>query len=176
MTQRLAQRGVISFPAALENFVIAVHRLSTALGESKGLAQSGIGISEWAILKVLGDQKEYQQHVLRKSGVSRQRIRKLLQELETKRIVTISQSDGDDRRQRIIAATPRALECRRNALAGLAELISQLDSRGRGTHDLARLAKRLQSFASLSERISKALRRDAKRPDDDWPETKTLSR
>jgi DNA-binding MarR family transcriptional regulator len=169
-SQMVGSKGKLE--SALEDFIIGVHRLSTALAESKVLTESGFGISEWAVLKALGDQKEFQQNILRKSGVSRQRIRKLLFELETRQMVTLSQSEGSDRRHRIIAATPHAMEIRRNAAAAFANLISLPDAQHRSiARDPEKLAKRLEAFAVLADRISRIIRQSSRRSDDDdWPE------
>ena len=80
------RRAPESAEVEIENFLLCLHRVSNALADSNILAKYSIGISEWAVLNTLDGGKEFNlQQIVRQAGVSRQRIRMILRELETKR-------------------------------------------------------------------------------------------
>jgi DNA-binding MarR family transcriptional regulator len=93
----------------LERILLNAHRIAVSLGELGVFRNAEISVAEWVILKTLAGRKSVQIRELSlASGVSRQRFRKIVSELEEKGLVTTDQSGGEDRRIREISATARA--------------------------------------------------------------------
>jgi DNA-binding MarR family transcriptional regulator len=93
---------------ALESMLINAHRVATTLGELSIFRDTELSVAEWALLKSLGDRQNVP---LRKistlAGVSRQRLRKVVSDLEVKSLVSTSRAKTD-KRTRMISATPLA--------------------------------------------------------------------
>jgi DNA-binding MarR family transcriptional regulator len=139
---------------ALEGFLISAHKLANAFGESSILGRQSITVGEWAVLDALCTSGELSlREVISASGVSRQRINKLLGSLEAKRLVTVQQTEEGDRRRRRVAPTNKAARVREEVLSDFRKLLGAL-----GTPGQEGLNRRLVGLARLSNRLIRALK------------------
>jgi DNA-binding MarR family transcriptional regulator len=146
--------------SVLAKYLLSVHRLENSLNESLFLRRHGIAIGEWAVLAVLyPDMQLYLNEVVRRSGVSRQRINKVLRDLASKRLVTVRQIQNGDKRRRIVLATSRARRLQQTMNIHLAELVEA--SVGLKLH-ISTLRK-FVSVTRFSNRMSGVIQRQAKK-------------
>jgi DNA-binding MarR family transcriptional regulator len=154
-----------SVEIAFEKYLLSLHRLSTALGDSNVLAKNSVGVSEWAVLSVLAHDNQLNlKQVVRQAGVSRQRIRKVLQELQAKKLVTVSQFLEGDKRQRVVSETPKAARVRRAILAELRQVANDLAGSGAG--DL--MTQRFAAASRLADRVVRMLKPRHKTAEEFW--------
>jgi len=136
----------------LERILLNVHRIAVSLSEVGIFKGAQISVAEWVVLKMLAGRKNVQIRELSiASGMSRQRFRKIVSELEEKGFVTTDQSGGEDRRIREISAS-----------GGADQALSAVSSNLRSLfhNDLVQTRKRLFLGAENSlERIAKVTRR-----------------
>ena len=152
----------------IENFLLCLHRVSNALADSNILAKYSIGISEWAVLNTLDGGKEFNlQQIVRQAGVSRQRIRMILRELETKRLVTVSQVTKGDKRQRIVTGTVRGADMRQSILADLRELANSIANQV-PTIERTKLLQRFVLASRVADRVTRSLRSAQKKSGQFW--------
>jgi len=142
----------ISPAAAFEDLLLKAHRLASVLSDSDVFAANSIGVSEWAVLKAIGDGEVPLTHVLRSTGLSRQRIRTVLTDLESKGLATVQKPAEGDKRKRTLIATPRAADVLSAISKGLEERGGKLKRKGE------KGSKRFASAARLSEKVAKAIR------------------
>ena len=140
--------------AALEGFLTSAHKLANAFGESSILAKQSITIGEWAVLDALCTSGELSlREVISASGVSRQRINKLLGSLEGKKLVTVQQTEEGDRRRRTVAPTSKAVRVREEILSEFRRLLPALGKPGQEG-----LNRRLVALTRLSNRLIRTLK------------------
>ena len=139
---------------ALEGLLINAHRVATTLGELGIFRDSEVSVAEWAVLKSLGDRQNVPlKEVSRAAGVSRQRFRKLVSELEAKGLVSTSRAKADDKRTRMISATPMAAK----ALSLISQKMQSLfPETGKGNR-----SRSLVGAAHAMERVTRAMRRSS---------------
>jgi len=125
----------------LEEYLLSLHRLASALAESSIFAESGLGLAEWVILRELDSSPVPMATLIRRTRVSRQRVRVLLKELKTKGLIAIVQGSEGDRRERAVVASPAAVAALRT-IAGRLDLMS-VSGGARGVSRLTRLNLRL---------------------------------
>jgi DNA-binding MarR family transcriptional regulator len=124
----VADRGIVRAPAdlaavgrrgpaptdlneAFEFMLLSAHRIAVSLGELGVFQNTKLSVAEWAILKALGNRQNVPiKEIVAASGISRQRLRKLISELEAKGAVLTNRSDAEDKRARTISATPVAAQ------------------------------------------------------------------
>jgi DNA-binding MarR family transcriptional regulator len=151
---RRADRGLPADPKeALEQMLLNAHRLAVALGDLGVFRHSELSVAEWAIMKVLdGRQDVPLKQISASSAVSRQRLRKLVSELEQKGLVVAGKSTGDDKRVRMISATPTAAQVLSLISRQMQELIPEAAKSGR--HRSLGLAARSM------EQVARTIRRN----------------
>jgi DNA-binding MarR family transcriptional regulator len=135
----------------LEKILLNAHRIAVSLSELGVFKNAEISVAEWAVLKALAGRKNVQIRELSiASGVSRQRFRKIVSELEERGLVTTDQSGGEDRRIREISATARS-----------EQVLSSISSNLRGLfhEDLVRRKRSFLGVEHSLERIAKVTRR-----------------
>jgi len=171
--RRSPHPSVKSPEGELERLLLSLHRLSNALGESGVLAKNTIGVSEWAVLSVLdGGEPLHLKQIVRQTGVSRQRIRKVLQELEEKKLVTVGQIPDGDRRQRVVAGTSEGARVRQAILADLRVLAENLATSP--VNDIPRrLIQHFRMASQLADRIVRILKPAQKKAEEFWTVSET---
>lgn len=109
---RKADKGTPMDPKeALEQMLLTAHRLAISLGDLGVFRHSEISVAEWAVLKVLNGRQDIPiKQISVSSGISRQRLHRLLSELEQKGLVVTEKSTAEDKRVRMISATPTATQ------------------------------------------------------------------
>jgi DNA-binding MarR family transcriptional regulator len=136
----------------LEKILLNAHRIAVSLSELGVFKNAEVSVAEWAVLKALAGRKNVQIRELSlASGVSRQRFRKIVSELEERGLVTTDQSGGEDRRIREISATARS-----------DQVLSAISSNLRGLFHENLVQRRKRSFLGVEhslERIAKVTRR-----------------
>lgn len=96
---------------AFEHVLLSAHRIAVSLSELGVFQNTNLSVAEWAILKALGNRQNVPvKEIVAASGISRQRLRKLISELEAKGAVLTNRSDAEDKRARTISATPIAVQ------------------------------------------------------------------
>lgn len=176
---RVNRRAVVESPeVGLEELLLNMHRLSNMFADSELLKNNELTISEWAIVNVLDKDRTLNlRDVVRRSGVSRQRIRKVLHELEAKNLVTISAAHEGDKRQRIVAATSKCAAARQAMLASLRNLLGNTTLTTNKGGDGRRLGRRLSSAARVAKQIARSLKskreRAAEEAEEFWTADKT---
>jgi DNA-binding MarR family transcriptional regulator len=146
----------------LERLFLNVHRLSNALNESGVLTMHRLGVGEWAVLGAVSEGDTVQlKDVVKQSGVSRQRIRKILQELELRGLVRITPVQKGDKRQRMVAGTDQGRALRSAILVDILRLLPAIAGE---TADESRLLRQVSSASRLCVRIERALAMTRKRP------------
>lgn len=118
---------------AFEGMLISAHRIAVMLSEASVFRDSGLSVAEWAVLKQLGDRQDVPvKEVTAAAGVSRQRFRKVVSELESKGLVVSGRAQSEDKRERKISATPTAAEVLSLVSKQLQDLIPETDKPRRG--------------------------------------------
>jgi DNA-binding MarR family transcriptional regulator len=144
------------------DLLLAAHRLSNALADNGVFRSNEISVSEWAVLSALQKRREmHLRDIVRESGVSRQRINKVLRELDAKDLVTVGQTADGDKRRRVVALTGKAARTCSEIRTGLDALLDE----ALGTTTLAKrrgVLRRLAIAARLVERFGKTLKSQAK--------------
>lgn len=107
----------------LEDFLLSLLRLASALNESAIFSDHGIGPAEWSMLTDIGATPVRLAELSRRMRLSRQRVRVLIKELQGKGLLQVAGSTDGDRRSRTISATPRATE----VLQAIAAKLESLD-------------------------------------------------
>ena len=127
----------------LEDFLLTFLRLASVLNESAIFSDHGIGSAEWAMLTEIGGTPVRLTELSRRMRLSRQRVRILIKELQSKGLLHVAESTEGDRRSRTISATPRAAGVLQAINAKLKSL--DLPAKGKGlpratkfTHSLLR--------------------------------------
>jgi DNA-binding MarR family transcriptional regulator len=150
----------------VEDFLLALLRLASALNGSAMFSQHGLGLAEWAMLKELGTTPSPLADLSRRTRLSRQRVRILIKELEKKGFVVVAGMTNGDRRGRTIAATEQAI----GALTAVAALLNALDlpAKGRGIpravlltrHLLRSLRRTRKQMAAADATLAARIRHD----------------
>jgi hypothetical protein len=130
----------------LEEYLLSLHRLASVLAESNIFQENGIGLAEWVILQEVGPTPMPMTSLIRRTGLSRQRVRILLRELRAKKMVMIIDGTAGDRRARSVVASPAATK----ALGAVAERLGLVDVPG--------TAKGLPRATTLNLRLMRGLR------------------
>jgi DNA-binding MarR family transcriptional regulator len=152
---------------AFEGMLIAAHRAAVALGEIGVFQQGDLSVAEWALLKQLdGRQDVPLRQITAAAGVSRQRFRRLVLELETKGFVTTGRAVGNDRRARTVSATPMAAEVLSLVSEQMQDLIVETDKPRDGRQFVTAGRALDRTVKSIRRRwVRKPRRRDASRAD-----------
>jgi DNA-binding MarR family transcriptional regulator len=163
MTDTQAVRASLASPQSprleLEEFLLTAHRLANALNDSNILRKHGITVGEWSILNALSARKQLPlQNIVHISGVSRQRINKVLRDLEGKKLVFVGQTENGDRRRRIVGETAKAARVRQAILEDLDQLLTALIAQSPHEQDRSRFAHRFGAMARLANRIARTLK------------------
>lgn len=150
--QRKARRkALIDSKEAIEEVLLGAHRIAVSLGEIRAFRDANVSIAEWAILRAVGDRKGVPlREIGAAAGTSRQRIRKVLSDLQEKNLVTIGKPEGADRRLRTISSTP-------NTARVLASVSQQMQALLAGAQD--KHNRRIAAAARTLDRLSKQVRR-----------------
>lgn len=155
----------------LEMIVLHAYRAAISLIDSDVFEKGGLSAAEWAIVKALANRQDVQmREIVAASGISRQRLRKLLIELEQKGAVTTNRSETLDKRARLISSTPAASVL----LAGISErfavLLAGADSHTseRGLAITARSVRRIADAIRLNS-TNRRLARSGRGPADGPP-------
>lgn len=114
----------------LEDFLLTLLRLASVLNESAIFSDHGIGLAEWAMLTEIGATPVRLAELSRRMRLSRQRVRILIKELQSKGLLHVAEVTEGDRRSRTIAATPHAAEVLQAITAKLNAL--DLPAKGKG--------------------------------------------
>jgi DNA-binding MarR family transcriptional regulator len=145
---------------AFRDLLLTLHRLSNALADADAFKNHELSISEWVVLDMLEEQGPIKvRDLVRHTGVSRQRVRKVLTELESKRMVEVRQFDEGDRRKRLVRATPKAKTAYEKVRKDLEEILSSMRRDKSGAKTAARLAIRLDGASRLSKQLLRSLGR-----------------
>jgi DNA-binding MarR family transcriptional regulator len=134
---------------AVEIMLLNAHRVAVIMTDSGVFQESKLSLAEWAILKAIDGRQDLPLRKLQAAGgVSRQRMRKVLAELEAKRLVAVRQSDSNDKRSRSISATPAAASTLAAVSEGLQKLLpdSIKERRGRAFAGAAGAMEQLAGF------------------------------
>jgi DNA-binding MarR family transcriptional regulator len=136
--------------------LLAAHRVAVAMSDMSVFQEGELSLAEWAILRSLrGRQGVPLKEIAQTSGVSRQRIRKLVSELEAKGLVSTSRSKAADKRVRLISAAPLAASVLSSVSAQIQALLPESGKAGR--------ARPLSAAARQLHRTAKAARRTLKK-------------
>jgi DNA-binding MarR family transcriptional regulator len=104
---RRKNRPSVEPTEALESMLVNAHRIAITLSDLTIFQE--ISVAEWALLKSLGDRQRVPlKEISAAAGLSRQRLRKLVIELQRKGLVSTERAEGDDKRLKTISATPLA--------------------------------------------------------------------
>jgi len=136
---------------AMEDLLVNAHRMAVSLGELSVFQEHNLSVAEWAILRSIRNRQDVPlKEVAAAAGVSRQRIRKLVSELQAKGLVTVNQSDSQDKRTRSLSPTPAA--------ATIVAAVSQ-QMQGLIRTSGAKQTRKLAGTARSVERLAKAMQR-----------------
>ncbi|MPZ57862.1 MAG: MarR family transcriptional regulator [Rhizobiales bacterium] len=137
---------------ALEDALLSAHRIAVAIGEINAFRDANVSLAEWGILRTIGARKDVSlKEVSVAAGVSRQRVRKVLSDLQAKDLVTMGKSEGTDKRMRTISATPATARVLASVSQQMHGLLSQT---GQGQQ-----SRRLAGAARSLNRLAKHVRR-----------------
>jgi DNA-binding MarR family transcriptional regulator len=167
--RRRRERGEALDPKeALETLLVQVHRLATTLSDADPFKSGNPGVAEWVILKAInGRQKVPLREIHFKAGLSRQRMRKVIAELEGKNFLAVDKSESNDKRARLVSATPQGINMLASISASLQGRFGEAVSGKRG-QGLVRSARTLeQLLRALRPRKSANARGEAVEEDDD---------
>jgi DNA-binding MarR family transcriptional regulator len=143
--------AAVSPQEALEAMLLNAHRVAVTLGDFS-IFQGELSVAEWAILKSLNNRQNVPlKEIATVAGVSRQRIRKLVSELEMKGLVATSKAEAQDKRARIISATPLAAKVLSLVSEQMKDLLPE-EGKSKGGRPFAGAARAL-------ERVAKVMRR-----------------
>lgn len=139
-------------PAKVDDFVLGLHRVSTMLADADVFSKHGVTVGEWATLKAMGDKPEVSlREVTKGAGVSRQRMRTLLTDLEKKGFIKTGRSGDSDKRTRAITVLPKRTEVV-NAIS------TELDGIAAKVPQLKSSSKRLVGVLRVVAKLGKQLR------------------
>jgi DNA-binding MarR family transcriptional regulator len=141
---------------AIEDLLVSAHRMAVSLGELSVFEEHNLSVAEWAILRSIRKRQDVPlKEVGGAAGVSRQRIRKLVSELQTKGLVTVGQTDSQDKRTRSLSPTPAA----ETMVAAVSLQMQGLIP----TAGQSKLTRKLAGTARSVERLAKAMQRSMAR-------------
>jgi len=167
--RRRGNTAPINAKEALEDVLLSAHRIAVSMGEINAFRDANVSIAEWAILRTIGNRKDVSlREIGVATGVSRQRIRKLLSDLQSKDLVTMGRSEGADKRARTISATAGAAR----VLAAVSQQMQGLlpDGQSKQNHRLAVAARTLDRLAKHVRRSLAPARPRRKKADSDLDE------
>ena len=149
--RRRDRAAPINAKEALEDVLLSAHRIAVSMGEINAFRDASVSIAEWAILRTIGDRKNVSlREIGVAAGVSRQRIRKVLSDLQAKGLVTMGRSEEADKRARTISATPGTAR----VLAAVSQQMQGLLPDGQSKQN-----RRLAVAARTLDRLAKHVRR-----------------
>jgi DNA-binding MarR family transcriptional regulator len=138
---------------ALEQMLLNAHRLAVSLGDLGVFRHSEVSVAEWAIMKLLDGREDVPiKQISASSGVSRQRLRKIISELESKGLVVAGKSSAEDKRVHTISATPTATRVLSVISRQMQELVPKTAKSGR--------RRSLGVAARSMEQVGRAIRRN----------------
>ena len=161
------ERDVQRFSNVALHHISQLHELFTAKVISEHeraiaairIAEHEIGVGEWAVLKSFGNEKSLPlREILRQTGLSRQRIRMLLVDLQRKQFLSVAQSAEGDKRVREVTATPKAAK----AVSSISKELKRLGMEVGGETALKSFAR----ASKLSRRLIRTMKLNARRRDD----------
>ena len=163
---RKADKGTPMDPKeALEQMLLNAHRLAISLGDLGVFRHSEISVAEWTILKVLNGRRDVPiKQISVSSGISRQRLHRLITELEQKGLVVTEKSTAEDKRVRMISATPTATQVLSLISRQMQQLIPETTK--------SRRDRSLGLAARSMEQVARTIRRNwqRRRPNNDKSE------
>jgi len=147
----------------LDDFIAAVHRMATAVSDSDIFAKHGVTVAEWSMLKAMGDKSEAaMKEVGRRAGVSRQRLRTLLADLEKKGFIKVARDDaGGDRRARSITIAPKTAEV-------VAAIAGEFNKMAESSPQMGKLpGKKMTSAVRMTAKLGMVIARSSGEDGDD---------
>jgi DNA-binding MarR family transcriptional regulator len=131
--------------------LLSAHRIAVSMGEMNAFRDANVSIAEWAVLRTIGNRQNVSlKEIGVASGVSRQRIRKVLSDLQSKGLIALGKSEGSDRRGRAVSATAATA----GVLAAVSQQMQVLVPEGQG-----RQSRRLAVAARTLDKLGKQVRR-----------------
>lgn len=146
---------------SIEDFVLSTIRIASLLSEVSIFARHDITAGGWAVLKAVGRSAPVPlKDVAVHTGISRQRLRMLLKQLEAGGLITVSQPPEGDQRARLVTASPEA----EPIMQAVSDDLRRIASAAGGEKWVKVMARSVR----LSGRIARELRRQgraAREPD-----------
>jgi DNA-binding MarR family transcriptional regulator len=142
----------VSAHAALESLLLSAHQAAVSLGELSAFEDNGVTVAEWAILKSIGGRRSISlKEVSATAGISRQRVRKVVSELEAKNFVIASRAQAEDRRVRLLSAT-EAGDAKLAAISSQVHAVFSNFAQEKHTRRLVVAASTMRRIARLVQR------------------------
>jgi DNA-binding MarR family transcriptional regulator len=161
--RKLEQSAPVDATEALESMLINAHRVAMTLSDLSIFRDSELSVAEWAMLKSLGDRRDVPlKEISAAAGVSRQRLRKVVSELQTKGLVSTSKAQEDDKRARMISATPLATK----VLSLVSQRMKNLFPATGPDASQSKRSRSLVGAARSMDRVTRQLRRSGRKPKD----------